>query len=138
MCRKMFYFIWGMWWFHRSKDFEAMKAGKLSIRPWLICQYNENTLMDFPSSVFPCDKLFNNLTTFLYWIQELMLNHFQYTIGNCYPAVTKRAWYFQVKLHTEKGSFTQNIFIRKCLSFFFLLYICLNRFILFLYLCWHL
>ena len=35
----------------RSKDFEAMKAGKLAIRPWLICQYNENTLVDLPSSV---------------------------------------------------------------------------------------
>ena len=31
-----------------SKDFEAMKAGKLAIRPWLSCQYTENTLMDKP------------------------------------------------------------------------------------------
>jgi hypothetical protein len=28
-----------------------MKAEKLAIQPWLICQYNENTLMDLPSSV---------------------------------------------------------------------------------------
>ena len=34
-----------------SNDFEAMKAGKLAIRPWLICEYNENTLVDLPSSV---------------------------------------------------------------------------------------
>ena len=40
-----------IWWFHRSKYFEAMKAGKLAIRPWLSCQYNENTLVDLPSSM---------------------------------------------------------------------------------------
>ena len=51
MCRKLCHFIWGIWWFHRSKDFEAMKAGKSAIRPWLSCQYNENTLVDLPSSV---------------------------------------------------------------------------------------
>ena len=28
-----------------------MKARKLAIRPWLSCQYTENTLMDLPSSV---------------------------------------------------------------------------------------
>ena len=51
MCRKLCHFIWGIWWFHRWKDFEAMKAGKLAFRPWLICPYNENMLMDLPSSV---------------------------------------------------------------------------------------
>ena len=30
-----------------------MEAGKLAIRPWLVCQYNENTLVDLPSSVVP-------------------------------------------------------------------------------------
>ena len=34
-----------------SKDFEAMKTGKLAIRPWLSCQYKENTLVDLLSSV---------------------------------------------------------------------------------------
>ena len=28
-----------------------MKAGMLAIRPWLSCQYNENMLVDLPSSV---------------------------------------------------------------------------------------
>ena len=28
-----------------------MKAGNSAIRPWLSCQYTENTLMDLPSSV---------------------------------------------------------------------------------------
>ena len=38
--------------FHlRSKDFQAMKAGKLDIWPWLVCQYNKNILMDLPSSM---------------------------------------------------------------------------------------
>ena len=32
----------------KSKDFEAMKAGKSAIWPWLSCQYTENTLMDEP------------------------------------------------------------------------------------------
>ena len=40
-----------IWWFLRSKDFEAMKARKSAIRPWLTCQYNENMLVDLPSSV---------------------------------------------------------------------------------------
>ena len=51
MCRKLCHFIWGIWWFHWSKDFEAMKAGMLAIRSWLFCQHNENTLMDLPSSM---------------------------------------------------------------------------------------
>ena len=51
MCRKLCHFIWGIWCFHRSKDFEVMKAGKLAIQPKLSCQYSENTLMDLPSSV---------------------------------------------------------------------------------------
>ena len=37
--------------FHRLKDFEAMKAGKLAIQPWLSCPFSENTLVDLPSSV---------------------------------------------------------------------------------------
>ena len=51
MCRKLCHLIWGIWWFHRSKDFEVMKAGKLAIQPRLSCQYSKNTLMDLPSSV---------------------------------------------------------------------------------------
>ena len=38
-------------WFHRSKDFKAMKAGKLAIWPRLSCPYSEITIMDLPSSV---------------------------------------------------------------------------------------
>ena len=38
----------GIWWFHSSKDFEAMKAGELAIWPWLSCQYTGNTLMGEP------------------------------------------------------------------------------------------
>ena len=41
MCHKLFHIIWGIWWFQRSKDFEAMNAGKLAIWPWLSCPYNE-------------------------------------------------------------------------------------------------
>ena len=37
--------------FHRSTDFEAMKVRKMAIWPWLSCSYNENKLMDLPSSV---------------------------------------------------------------------------------------
>ena len=42
---------------YRSNDFEAMKAGKLAIWPWLICQYNKNTLVDLPSSVSRSNKV---------------------------------------------------------------------------------
>ena len=36
-----------------------MKAGKLAIRPWLCCPYNEHTLVDLPSSVLVTLKLRN-------------------------------------------------------------------------------
>ena len=52
MCRKLFHFIWAIWWFPRSNYFEAMKAGKLAIQPWLSCPYNKHTLVDLPSFVF--------------------------------------------------------------------------------------
>ena len=51
MCHKLCHFIWDIWCFHWSKDFEAMKAGKSAIWPWLCCPYNQHTLMDLPSSV---------------------------------------------------------------------------------------
>ena len=60
MCRKLCHFIWGIWWFHRSKDFEAMNAGK----SWLSCQYNENTLVDLLSSVL----LLKNLSSTYLWL----------------------------------------------------------------------
>ena len=37
---------------YMSKDFETMKAGNLAIWPWLICQYNKNTLVDLHKSFF--------------------------------------------------------------------------------------
>ena len=56
MCRKLCHFIKSIEWFHWSKDYEAMKAGKLAIRPRLDCQYNENILLDHPSSVLSLKK----------------------------------------------------------------------------------
>ena len=44
MCQIMSFYLRYMM-SHRSKDFEAMKAGKSALWPWLICQYNENTLV---------------------------------------------------------------------------------------------
>ena len=35
-----------------------MKAGKLAIQPWLVCQYNKNMLVDLLSSVIPLCVLF--------------------------------------------------------------------------------
>ena len=43
-------------WFHRSKDFEAMKAGRSAIWPWLSCPYDVHTLLDLPSSVVQTEK----------------------------------------------------------------------------------
>ena len=48
MCRKLCQLIWGIWQFHRSKDFEAMKAGKLGVPHSLSCWYTKNKLMDKP------------------------------------------------------------------------------------------
>ena len=56
MCHKLCHFIWGIWWFHWSKDFEAMKAGKLAIWPWLSCPYKEHTFVDLPSSMNGTNK----------------------------------------------------------------------------------
>ena len=33
MCHIYQKHFWGIWWFHRSKYFEAMKAGRLAIQP---------------------------------------------------------------------------------------------------------
>ena len=52
VCRKLCHLIWGIWQFHRSKDFEAMKAGKSAIFLfsggliwliyfWTICPWNK-------------------------------------------------------------------------------------------------
>ena len=60
MCCKLCHLIWGIWWFHRSRDFEAMKAGKLAIGPRLSCQYSENSLMDLLSSMHVSFSLSNN------------------------------------------------------------------------------
>ena len=38
--------------------FEAMKAGKLAIWPWLSCPYDKNTHVDLPSSV--CLTIFSS------------------------------------------------------------------------------
>jgi hypothetical protein len=38
-----------------------MKAGKLAIWPWLICQYNENTSVDLPKKMAKTDETFNVL-----------------------------------------------------------------------------
>ena len=35
-----------------------MKAGKSAIRSWLSCQYNENTVVDLPSSVVDAPKYY--------------------------------------------------------------------------------
>ena len=42
MCYILCHLIWGIWRFHRWKDFEAMKGGKLAIWPWLSCRYTKN------------------------------------------------------------------------------------------------
>ena len=42
----------------------CIKAGKLALRPWLSCPYNENTLMDLPSSVGVGGKTANKQLAF--------------------------------------------------------------------------
>ena len=48
MCHIYQKHFWGAWWFHRSKDFEAMNAGKLAIPGWAA---HITRLVDLPSSV---------------------------------------------------------------------------------------
>ena len=52
MCRMTLDLIWGIRGFYRSKGFEAMKAGKLAILPWLSCLFTENILMDEPCTYY--------------------------------------------------------------------------------------
>ena len=72
MCHKLCHFIWGAWWFHRSKDFEAMKAEK-TIRPWLSCPYNKNTLLDLSSFVVWPRKYLVLLGFFKVWSHSFVL-----------------------------------------------------------------
>ena len=39
-----------------SKHFEALKARKAAIWPWLSCQYTKNTLMDEPWRAYKAGK----------------------------------------------------------------------------------
>ena len=46
-------------------------AGKSAIRPWLICPYNENALVDLPSSVVcKCERVAKVLLSNLYTMQS--------------------------------------------------------------------
>ena len=58
ICRKLCHLglIWGICRFHRSKDFEARKAGKTAIRPWLSCRFIEDTLVYFHISSRPTES----------------------------------------------------------------------------------
>jgi hypothetical protein len=48
-----------------------MKAGKLAIWPWLIYQYNKNTLVDLPSSM-PKEPI-KKFQKFLDWIKNFQM-----------------------------------------------------------------
>ena len=71
MCHKSFHFIRGICWLHSSKAFEAMKAGKLAIWPWLSCQYNKNMLVDFLCSLLRGHLLFKGFPKNLKIIRSL-------------------------------------------------------------------
>ena len=64
--------------FYRSKDFEAMKAGKSAIQPWLSCQYTKNTLMDKP-----CPELnIHFIDSCIQWSVVLYLGTWPITVGS--------------------------------------------------------
>ena len=56
ICHILYHFIWGLWWFHRSKDFEAMKAGMSDIQPK--CSPNLNS----------CSIKISHCRTSLFWL----------------------------------------------------------------------
>ena len=47
-----------------SKNFEAMKGGKLTIQTWLSCPFSEHRLLDLPSSVDGPLRVFTSSFTF--------------------------------------------------------------------------
>ena len=56
MCHRLCNFIWGIWWFLRSKEFEAIKVEKSAIQPWMSCKYNKNMVVDLLSFVVDAPK----------------------------------------------------------------------------------
>ena len=56
MCHKLCYFICSIWWFHRSNNFEAMKAGKSSVHDKYCSMY----------SFSMCPKFYLQCTS-IYW-----------------------------------------------------------------------
>ena len=106
MCLKLFHLIWGIWWFHRSKEFEAMKAGKLVIQPWLSCQYNKNMLMDLPSSV---GKILLDNSACLETLTGIQIEFYRHLLQlQIWNIVDAR--FFQIKNFGQKTQITSSIF----------------------------
>ena len=66
MRRKLCHFIWVIWWFHKSKDFQAVKAGKSAIWPWLSCQYNVKSSMNRNNQFYQSVNFFKVPILFLF------------------------------------------------------------------------
>ena len=83
VCRILCHLIWGIWRLHRLKYFEAMKAGKLAIWPWLSCRYTENTLMEepwFSKNLWPSQKMWTLILKSA--SSELISSHCTLTFDN--------------------------------------------------------
>lgn len=81
-------------------------------------QSNKNS---WKKLLFPCHKLFKNLQFLFFfdWIEELMLNHFQYVIVKIFlPCCNKKNLIFLCYIQKKGQLSTQNMSFRKCLSFF--------------------
>ena len=90
-----------------------MKAGKLAIRSWLSCPYNEHTLVDLPSSVYGIEKndqIRNSLT-------ELTLMQ---VLGATSECLIDEAENFQTRKYVALDSFDHQIktSVRKSDGFF--------------------
>ena len=128
MCHKLCNLIWGIWRFHRSKDFEAMKAGNLTIRPWLSCQYI--TIIRSWTFRLPCLKpkipkkiyiLFSTLILFPCKVNFLIKR----LISPCAAAPaghSQACWTFQ-DLHTGPTFQTLKMTSRKAKKVFWIKYL---------------
>jgi hypothetical protein len=125
MRHKLCHFIWGIWWFHRSKDSEAMKAGNLVILPWLCCPYNKHRLVVFPSFVvlgYPAACLQPKQPKLVVWSSRA-----QSTVPLPYNSLSVRIIECRFKYNFGSNWIPLCLYSTLCMSVIYLLRIMIDR-----------
>ena len=115
MCHKLYHFIWGIWWFHRSKDFEATKAGKLAIWSKSSPNLNSCSIKFFHRGTFLCwlvgstawrFLMHHDFCTFLQSLQSASNYQLRY-VRNCKTRSRQFLSLFAISLHLQNDSANQ-------------------------------